>query len=207
MIKKTAFIANLIACLVGFSLANAADFCVKISGDAGQLKLVENPIDCTNIEKELAASKKFPGIFSDPKDPKLLHICYVSSSDQGRRGLPVTVNNAINMEIMSKSAWTTDFNPFYGDTLVTIITEMAFWDPVKERVIGKTYAIETLNPVSAQEFSVIIGGSEKLSGAKGSISISSTPGPITSDTSLPEYIEINKISGIICLPQLANHNN
>lgn len=203
MIKKTASIANLITCLVGFSLANAADFCVKISGDAGQLKLVENQIDCTNIEKELAASKKFPGIFSDQNNPKLLHICYVSNSEQGHRGIPITVNDAMNMEIISKSAWTTDFNPFNGDTLTTVITEMAFWDPVKERVIGKTYAIETLNPVSAQEFSVIIGGSEKLSGAKGSISITSTPGPINSGIPLPDYIDINKISGMICLPQLA----
>lgn len=201
MFKKIAITTNLIACLASFSLANAADICMEVKTEntaadispIGQLEIA----DCKDIWTTLKASHKFPGIFWQTP-PKLLDLCYVSSPESIRAKLGST-----DVLVTSKSAWTSDLipNPAGGDFLANIISEWTIRNSINNSVIGKIYSMETLDVVNAKELSVIISGSGKLSGAKGSIRIHSTPLEIDPLTQTVTLLEINHLSGNLCIPK------
>lgn len=207
MIKKIAVTANLIGCLAGLSLANAADVCFNIGGNTGQLTVG----NCATVWHALKSSRKFPTIFSRQTPELYPGICFVS----GNGGISATLGG-MNVTVSTASAWTKEFSPYFPpflngpDNIGSVISKWTIKDTNRNRKLGDIYTVDTVdtsafnpgvfNPgvddtIELNELDVIVSGSNKLSGAKGSIRVNSH---IDLNTGL---VNITEVKGKLCLPQ------
>lgn len=201
MLKNIAIATNLIACLTGIPLANAAGTCIAIGGmEPGRLVLADQDA-CQQIGNALAATGAFPDIFTDPSHPKLAGVCYLSDPSQK---LQLTYNGE-DVEVSTKSAWVeTESAQAQAFPFVRIITEMKLFHPGEAREFAKINTRETLDPASAIEESTVTGGTKTLFGAKGALTIASHVDPavpVVPGTQIPYWVDIAAVKGMICQTQ------
>ncbi len=128
-------------------------------------------------------------------------------------------NNARKITINSSSIWTNQFQPnlpafglLGADHQASVITQWIVVDNQSNKTIGKGYTadlldtslldpsiltteqLQTLPVGSASELNVVIGGTDKLSDASGSIRVDS-------QLNTSGFPAITKISGKLCTPQ------
>ena len=209
MIKKLTLSISLFICLTIFASANASEICLKISAsNSGQL----TKANCNTVWQDIASTGIFPGVFSSPvREPMLYPLCYVSVAK-----FTATLTSKYGREkevlVSSKSAWTTDLEPFilsplaapgspysplsfeFNDNTASIVSEWTIYDPNRnDRVIGKIYSMDILDLIRSKEVTVIINGTGNYYRARGSVVIESQATDMEFNT-----VELTKISGTLC---------
>lgn len=215
MLKKLAMTVNLIGCLTLVSWAHAADTCFNLSLNTDNnvapslLRPTFSAEECSTVQNTLKSSGRFPNIFT-PQGTNLLPLCFVSNAND-----PYAVTNGVHAKIGSRavtinslSAWTNDFTPnlpdypfyIYGsDNAVGVITQWIVRADDNGKILGKVFTTDTivtnqlLTSGYAGEQDVVIGGTDKFSGVKGSIRIDAQ----VNQQGLPE---IKGLTGKLCIP-------
>lgn len=218
MLKKVVLTANILTCLAGFTAANAATNCFSVSLDdtmgPSLLRPTFTPEECGLVQSRLKASGKFPHIFT-PQGNNLLYtqlgtpLCFTSL-----RNDPYSVTTGIHAKldarkvtIDSASVWVNAFSPnlpSFGlvgdDNMAAVITQWNVTDVQTNKSIGKGFTADTLETGllsvdgRASELNVVIGGTEKLAGASGSVRVDSQLNPYG-------FVEITRLSGKLCMLQ------
>ena len=216
MLKKIVLTANLIVGLTGFTATYAASTCFNVSLDDSMGPSLLRPTftqnECLRVQNALKSSGKFANIFTPQGNNLLLTqlgtpLCFVSNQRD-----PYYVTNGIHAKlnarkvtIDSASIWVNLFKPnlpAFGligdDNQAAVITQWNVIDYQTNNKIGKGFTTDTLNTGtlsvdgSASELNVIIGGTDKLSDASGSIRVDS-------QLNAQGLVEITSLSGKLCI--------
>ena len=161
---------------------------------APSLTLVSVNCEQAKVWTILRASGRFPDVFFPPG--KTTPICYASlgpaSALIGQHRVTIT---------SSLSGWTTDFVPelFGGqDKLATVVTQLAIMGQ-PEDYTGKLFTRDTIDLSQiettgvAPEEDVIVGGSDDLSGAKGTYRVDAMPSDRYATS-----VSLTNLHGILC---------
>lgn len=186
--KKLAFATQVIAAFATAPIALADNVCAPISGsNSGSLEVT----DCMNIVPALAKSGQFPSIFSS-RPVQLLGLCYTSSAD----GIQAKIGNR-EIVVKAATAFTNTFLPSLlggEDNLGNVIGKWTITDVQSDSVVGSLFTMDTIDMTSGIELDVILDGTGRLAGARGSVKIKSYP-------SGPNSVAIAEISGTLCVPK------
>ena len=191
---KSRFVSLIV--VLGVSLvvnpAHAGRTCNTLT--APSLTLVSVNCAQAKVWTALRASGEFPDVFFPPE--KTTPICYASlgpaSALIGQHRVTI---------ISSLSGWTTDFVPglFGGqDTLGTVVTQLAIVGQ-PEDYTGKPFTRDTIDLSQiettgvAPEEDVIVGGSDNLSGAKGTYRVDAMP-----NDRYATSVSLTNLHGILC---------